>query len=101
LPENQALYKKAAFLSAKRALPENEFILSSFFSKIGITYGDEDIALYVKLIDDIDDLTLYDLITKNSTLENVPKNLQKIVLDIREFIDKAKNIAKEIKNLKM
>jgi succinate dehydrogenase flavin-adding protein (antitoxin of CptAB toxin-antitoxin module) len=74
-------------LSAKRALPENELILSRFVEKVVFeTYNEEKLQLYIKLIDSLDDLTLYNLITNKDSAIFLSTDLQQIINDINKFI---------------
>jgi len=68
-------------LSAKRALPENELILSRFVEKVVFeTYNEEKLQLYIKLIDSLDDLTLYNLITNKDSAIFLSTDLQQIIM---------------------
>lgn len=74
-------------MSAKRALPENELILSRFVEKVVFeTYNEEKLQLYIKLIDSLDDLTLYNLITNIDSAIFLSTDLQQIINDINKFI---------------
>lgn len=74
-------------MSAKRALPENELILSRFVEKVVFeTYNEEKLQLYIKLIDSLDDLTLYNLITNKDSAIFLSTDLQQIINDINKFI---------------
>ena len=74
-------------MSAKRALPENELILSRFVEKVVVeTYNEEKLQLYIKLIDSLDDLTLYNLITNKDSAIFLSTDLQQIINDINKFI---------------
>jgi succinate dehydrogenase flavin-adding protein (antitoxin of CptAB toxin-antitoxin module) len=74
-------------LSAKRALPENELILSRFVEKVVFeTYNEDKLQLYITLIDRLDDLTLYNLITNRGSANFLSPDLQQIVDDINKFI---------------
>jgi succinate dehydrogenase flavin-adding protein (antitoxin of CptAB toxin-antitoxin module) len=87
LQRNQDLYKKALFLSAKRALPENELILRNFAENVvQTTYIDKKLHSFITLIDKLDDLTLYDVITNYSNSKDLSIELQEIVGDINKFI---------------
>ena len=84
---NQALYKKALFLSAKRALKENEIILRNFVQDAAIYYDDVKLQNYITLIDKYDDLTLYDMLTNCSAVKEISDELHEIVKDINKFIN--------------
>ena len=87
MPENQVLYKKALFLSAKRALPENEIILTKFVKKVvQSSYNDWKLQAYIDLIDRLDDLTLYNLVTNRDSANFLSPDLQQIVDDINKFV---------------
>lgn len=74
-------------MSAKRALPENELILSRFVEKVVFeTYNEDKLQLYITLIDRLDDLTLYNLITNRGSANFLSPDLQQIVDDINKFI---------------
>lgn len=95
MPENQALYKKALFLSAKRALPENEIILTNFIKKVvQSSYDDRKLQAYIDLIDGVDDLTLYNLITGISPNGELSPDFQEIVNDINRFIKNSLKLCK-------
>ena len=84
---NQALYKKALFLSAKRALKENEIILRSYTQEVAIYYDDVKLQHYITLLDKYDDLTLYEMLTNCSAIKRIDDELYEIVKDINKFIN--------------
>lgn len=86
MQRDQALYKKALFLSAKRALSENEIILRSFVQKTVIYYDSVKLQNYITLIDKFDDLTLYDIFTNHRAAKDLPSDLYEIAKDINKFI---------------
>ncbi|MDY6821223.1 MAG: hypothetical protein SVN78_06345, partial [Deferribacterota bacterium] len=96
------LYKKALFVSSKRAILENEYILRSFVENfLKSRYSLVKINSYIYLISRLDDLTLYSLITSKKITKNNILNFEElnIIYDIRRYIFKDYNDILNDKNI--